>query len=55
MKEELIKFKEIVLSILFLIPLLVLSQDNLKYSNSITITDLEKHISVLSSDSLEGR
>tara|TARA_B100000214_G_scaffold48515_1_gene30416 strand:- start:420 stop:1436 length:1017 start_codon:yes stop_codon:yes gene_type:complete len=31
------------------------SQENIKYANTINITDIEKHISVLASDSLEGR
>ena len=32
-----------------------LSQENIKYANTININDIEKHISVLASDSLEGR
>jgi len=31
------------------------SQENIKYANTINTTDIEKHISVLASDSLEGR
>ena len=31
------------------------SQENIKYANTININDIEKHISVLASDSLEGR
>ena len=43
------------LSLILLIPFFSLAQENLTYSNSINITDLYKHIEVLSSDSLEGR
>ena len=42
--------------IIFLfIPLISLSQDNLKYANTININDLYDHINILASDSLEGR
>ena len=41
--------------IFLFIPLISLSQDNLKYANTININDLYDHISVLASDSLEGR
>ena len=34
---------------------LAFSQDNLKYAETITIFDLEKHLNILASDSLEGR
>ena len=37
------------------IPLISLSQDNLKYANTININDLYDHINILASDSLEGR
>ena len=33
----------------------LISQENIKYSETITSKDLYKHISVLASDSLEGR
>ena len=36
-------------------PLISLSQDNLKYANTININDLYDHINILASDSLEGR
>ena len=41
--------------IFLLIPLISLSQDNLKYENTININDLYDHINILASDSLEGR
>ena len=41
--------------ILLFIPLISLSQDNLKYANTININDLYDHINILASDSLEGR
>ena len=42
--------------LVFLIfPLICFSQDNLRYANTINKKDLFKHISVFSSDSLEGR
>ena len=41
--------------ILLVIPLISLSQDNLKYANTININDLYDHINILASDSLEGR
>ena len=41
--------------IFLLIPLISLSQDNLKYANTININDLYDHINILASDSLEGR
>ena len=34
---------------------LAFSQDNLKYAETITVFDLEKHLNILASDSLEGR
>ena len=34
---------------------MLISQENIKYSETITSKDLYKHISVLASDSLEGR
>ena len=41
--------------IFLFIPLISLSQDNLKYANTININDLYDHINILASDSLEGR
>ena len=42
-------------TLLFLIGTLAFSQDNLKYAETINIFDLEKHLRILASDSLEGR
>tara|TARA_B100001758_G_C18345094_1_gene576552 strand:+ start:56 stop:1096 length:1041 start_codon:yes stop_codon:yes gene_type:complete len=42
-------------TLLFLIGILAFSQDNLKYAETINIFDLEKHLRILASDSLEGR
>lgn len=41
--------------IFLFVPLISLSQDNLKYANTIDINDLYDHINILASDSLEGR
>ena len=41
--------------ILFILPVLSFSQENIKYSNTININDLYDHIEILASDSLEGR
>jgi len=41
--------------IFLFIPLISLSQDNLKYANTININDLYDHLNILASDSLEGR
>ena len=42
--------------ILFLFsPIFLFSQENVKFSKTINIEDLERHLSVLASDSLEGR
>ena len=41
--------------IFLFIPLISLSQDNLKYANTININNLYDHINILASDSLEGR
>ena len=38
-----------------LLPLFVLCQDNIKYANTINTVELEKHLKILASDSLEGR
>ena len=44
-----------IINILLVIPFFSLSQENIKYSNTININDLYDHIEILSSDSLEGR
>ncbi len=41
--------------IFFVFPLIIFSQENIKYANSININDLYDHVSILASDSLEGR
>ena len=41
--------------IFFVFPLKIFSQENIKYANSININDLYDHVSILASDSLEGR
>ena len=46
--------KKITLLFLFL-PLLFLGQENIKYAQTINIEDLKKHLTILASDSLEGR
>ena len=33
----------------------VLAQDNIKFAETINIQDLERHLTILASDSLEGR
>ena len=43
------------LLLLFLLPTLLFSQENVRFSETITIVDLEKHLNILASDSLEGR
>ena len=40
---------------LLLIPFLVYSQENIKFSETIIVEDLERHLNILASDSLEGR
>ena len=40
---------------LLLIPFLVYSQENIKFSETINVTDLQRHLNILASDSLEGR
>ena len=44
-----------IIFLLFFIGKSVFSQDNLKYSETITVSDLKKHLIILASDSLEGR
>ena len=41
--------------ILLFAPLLFMGQENVRFAETITKKDLEKHLIVLSSDSLEGR
>ena len=41
--------------LLLFIPALLLSQENIRFSETINIIDLERHLNILSSDSLEGR
>ena len=41
--------------LILIFPFLCYSQENIKYANTININDLYDHISVLASDSLEGR
>ena len=43
------------INILFIVPILSFSQENIKYSKTININDLYDHIEILASDSLEGR
>ncbi len=43
------------LSLLLLIPSVLLSQENIKFSKTIIVEDLQKHLNILASDSLEGR
>jgi len=38
-----------------MLPSTLIAQENVKYSETITIVDLEKHLTILASDSLEGR
>jgi len=43
------------ITILFLFPTVFFAQENIKFSETITIQDLERHLNILASDSLEGR
>ena len=43
------------LSLLLLLPSVLFGQDNIKFSETIKVFDLERHLNVLASDSLEGR
>jgi len=43
------------LLILLCLPMIGFGQDNIRFSNTINIQDLKKHLEVLASDSLEGR
>ena len=40
---------------LLLLPTFLIAQENVKFSETITTEDLEKHLTILASDSLEGR
>ncbi len=46
--------KKIILSLIVL-PIFLFSQDKLKYAETINIEDLKRHLTILASDSLEGR
>jgi|TARA_B110000116_G_scaffold69192_1_gene59763 hypothetical protein len=48
------KIKKHVL-LLFLLPTILFGQENIKFSKTIIVEDLQKHLIVLASDSLEGR
>ena len=37
------------------LPLILFGQENVKFSESIVVEDLQRHLNILSSDSLEGR
>ena len=43
------------LFLLFLLPTPLFSQENVRFSETITTIDLERHLNILASDSLEGR
>ncbi len=43
------------LVLLLFLPSVLFGQDNIKFSETIIVEDLEKHLNVLASDSLEGR
>ena len=43
------------LFLLLILPSALIAQENVKFSKTITTSDLEKHLNVLASDSLEGR
>lgn len=47
--------KKIIILLILVISIKLSAQDNVKYSETILAKDLEKHLSVLASDSLEGR
>jgi len=46
--------KRIIIALLFL-PTIFFAQENIKFSETIIVEDLQKHLNVLASDSLEGR
>ena len=41
--------------VLLLLPFLTIAQENVKFAETINVADLEKHLNILASDSLEGR
>ena len=43
------------LVLLLFLPSVLFGQDNIKFSETIIVEDLERHLNVLASDSLEGR
>ena len=43
------------LYLFLLLPLILFSQENVKFSETIIVEDLERHLNILASDSLEGR
>ena len=43
------------LVLLLLLPSILFGQENIKFSKSIVVEDLERHLNILASDSLEGR
>lgn len=43
------------LFLLLILPPALIAQENVKFSKTITTSDLEKHLNILASDSLEGR
>ena len=45
--------KQLILFLVF--PVILFSQENIKFSKTIIIEDLERHLNILASDSLEGR
>ena len=47
--------KKIIVILFIGISISSFSQDNIKYSETIIVSDLEKHLIILASDSLEGR
>ena len=53
-KNKLKKMKKL-LVILFYLPLIIFAQENIKFSKTIIVGDLQKHLNILASDSLEGR
>jgi hypothetical protein len=51
--KEILKVK--ILTLTLIVSFTAFSQEKLKYAETITILDLKKHLSILASDSLEGR
>ena len=43
------------LTLLLFIPSVLFGQENIKFSKTIIVEDLQRHLNVLASDSLEGR